>query len=508
MAHALLVLDIVGCNCLSSQSAKQNSSHKRSDIIRSSHLTLYPSMFLGVSGLKKAFGGLVVSILLGLTLLSCGGYNSNTNSSHASGIARRAFVSNPVFPTGTGAGVPVLEIVDTSLDALSGALVTLQTALSGSLNSAGMMEVSPKRDRTLVFSASDTKLGIVSNGSESLSSAVVLPAPTESFIWTDNATVFVAMPAAPVSGQSTSGAVLRLDMPSGSTSATIPVPGAHYLVPSPDGSKVLVFSDNSDSVTLISPALLGSSASSLVSTCGATQVAVCTLSAGFSRPVGAVFDTSSTTAYVLNCGAQCGGTNAGACLSFTSCTSVSVLDMTQNPPVSTNSVAVPAATTALLQGNNLYVAGTPAQAPDNNCNGVTPTTAATTCGRLTVINVQSLTATSVAITDGYHNHMAITSNGLLFIGSHNCTNINVSGEVRGCLTIANVTSSGVTASAIIAPSDNGDVTGLAPVSGRNVVYVCEGGNLRVYDTTTSKLENLVTPPDIVGQAVDVKMVDF
>ncbi len=46
---------------------------------------------------------------------------------------------------------------------------------------------------------------------------------------------------------------------------------------------------------------------------------------------------------------------------------------------------------------------------------------------------------AVVITDGYHDRMDITTNGQVFIGSHDCTNIgNVSfpsGEVRGCLSI-------------------------------------------------------------------------
>lgn len=386
------------------------------------------------------------------------------------------------------------------------------------------MVVSPKRDRTLVFSSPDNKLGVVNNGSESLGTAIALPGATESFLWTDNATVFAAVPAAPISGLN-AGAVLRFDIPSGNTTATIPIPGAHFIVASPDGSKILAFSDNSDAVVLITPSLLGTASSSPIPpipTCGIVQTAVCTIPPTcnsctivptFDRPVGAVFNPSSSTAYVLNCGPQCGGTGVGACPGFTSCTSVAVLDVTQSPPAVVNTVAVPAATTGLLQGNSLFVAGTPALAADNSCSGVTPATAATTCGRLTLINTQTQSAASVAITDGYHTRMAITPNGQLFVGSRNCTNINISGgEVRGCLTIANVSSGSVAPSAVIAPpNDNGDVTGIEPITNRTVVYVCEGGKLRIYDTTTDKLEVFqtnVTPPIVVGQAVDVKMADF
>jgi hypothetical protein len=61
---------------------------------------------------------------------------------------------------------------------------------------------------------------------------------------------------------------------------------------------------------------------------------------------------------------------------------------------------------------------------------------------------------------------------------------------------------------VIAPPDNGNVTGIAPIPNRSVVYVCEGGKLRIYDTTTDQLEHLTAAPSIAGQAVDVKAVDF
>lgn len=441
-------------------------------------------------------------------LLSCNSYNPNNGTPLPSGNFRRVFVSDPVFPTGAGSGSPVLAVVDGSQDILA-STITLQTLLSGSMQSAGMMAMSPKRDRTLVFSAPDNKLGIVDNGTQSLGSAVALPGATESFSWIDNSTAMVAVPSAPPPGLGQpAGVVLELGIPAGNTIASIPVPGAHYVVPSPDGSKALVFSDNSNALTLITRALIGSNQSSTVQACGPSQTAACTLP-GFDRPVGAVFDRSGSTAYVLNCGPQCGGTGVGACLTFTLCTSVSIVDLTQNPPAVVNSVPVPAATVALLQGSSLYVAGTPTLASDNNCSGVTPATAATICGRLSLINIQSFTVSSVPITDGYHTRLALTADGQLFVGSRNCTSIDLSGgEVRGCLTIANVSSGSLASANMIAPPDNGDVTGIEPITSRNVVYVCEGGKLRVYDTTTDQLENLEFPPQITGQAVDVKMADF
>jgi hypothetical protein len=118
---------------------------------------------------------------------------------------------------------------------------------------------------------------------------------------------------------------------------------------------------------------------------------------------------------------------------------------------------------------------------------------------------------SVAITDGYHDRIDMSVNGQLFIGSHTCSNVgNVNaaqGEVRGCLSIFNTTNAGV-----VIPPDNGDVTGLQSFTSRDVEYVAEGGQLRVYDTTKDILliNNFVVTGTIgvAGQIVDVKAADF
>jgi hypothetical protein len=200
----------------------------------------------------------------------------------------------------------------------------------------------------------------------------------------------------------------------------------------------------------------------------------------------------------LNCGPQCHGAQPA---------SVAVFDLGSS--TITQIIPVDAATMALLNGSTLYVAGTP---PTNNdCSG--QTTAATVCGRLDVIDLGSGTVTATAkITNGYHDRMDLTTNGQIFIGSHDCTtigNVNNPGnnEVRGCLSIYRTTDGSV-----IIPPDNGDVTGLQGFTTRDVEYVAEGGQLRVYDIRVDKLLiNDFVPQgtiDIVGNVVDVKAIDF
>ena len=73
-------------------------------------------------------------------------------------------------------------------------------------------------------------------------------------------------------------------------------------------------------------------------------------------------------------------------------------------------------------------------------------------------------------------------------------------EVRGCLSIFDTKTSDVHL-----PPVNGDVTSLQPIPMRNVVYVVQAGELQIYDTTTDTLQSRQV--DILGQAIDVKVVD-
>jgi hypothetical protein len=303
------------------------------------------------------------------------------------------------------------------------------------------------------------------------------------FIGIDNVTAYAAVPTATILGQAP-GAVVVMNLTSGSVTATIPVVGAQYVVGSPDGTNVLVFSNNSDNVTVIATALIGTYTDPRTVVTGTAQ-------SHFDRPVWAIF-RNNTTAYIFNCGPQCGGVAAG----------VTTFTLGNTAPGPTTPVG--AATYGLLDGNTLYVAGTP---PHTACAGGT---AAPTCGTLNILNANSLAVTNsqpILITDGYHDRMQMGANGKLFIGSKGCYSLNVfGGEIRGCLSIFNTASSEV-----VVPAQAGDVTGIQPVPGQTpeVVYVCQGGSFLIFDTTTDQL--LVQPngqvTDIVGQSYDVKLVD-
>jgi hypothetical protein len=441
-------------------------------------------MLFGVPGLKRIFLSIFVLIAASVTIISCGSSKPSSTTHKPSGLKFRVFISNPLFPSGTGINLPVLNIVDASRDVLS---TSFLVSLAGASVQPGLMAVSSNLKFTLVYSPSGNSVTVVDNANETVAlPAIPLPGFTESIAINPSATTaYAAVPAAPVLGEAP-GAVEVLNLQRGSIVASIPVPGAHFVISSPDGNHVLVFSDNSDMVTVITTILIGTS------TDPRSYVT------GFDRPVWGIF-TGNATAYVLDCGLQCGGKAAG----------VSVLDVGASTNMSTTSVS--AATYGLLNGSTLYVAGTPPPNPPgtNTCTGTT--TAATTCGRLSVLDTSSMTVTgSAVITDGYHDRMQLSQNGQLYIGSHSCTNINVpGGEVRGCLSIFNTNSPGV-----VVPPNNGDVTGIQQISGRDIVYVVQNAALAIYDTDTNKLQvttgntqNNNGQVNIVGQLFDVKLVD-
>lgn len=401
----------------------------------------------------------------------------NPSGQQTSGLPFRAFVSNPLHPLPSGGGGPVLNIIDATHDLQSAFLV----GLSG-IQGPGLMTESPNLAFTMVFDSGSTSITLVENARESAAvgssgmnlPSATIPGPTESMvIGADNGTAYIAVPTAPqVNPQGPPGGIIVLSLSAASIFANVPVPSARYVTISHNGNRVLAFGDNSTNTVVIAPSLIGTNADPR------------TFVGGFDNPVWGVFTSDDTTAYIFNCGSECGGTAA----------SISVLDLTTNTVTAT--VPVPAATYGMLNGNTLYVAGTP---PGNPCPSGSVVAA---CGVLTTMDVSTgipIVTNSVAIADGYHNRMELASNGRVYVGSKGCT---AALGLRGCLSIFNAATT-----TVVVPPAQGNVTGIAPVTGRDVVYVCEGGVFYVYSTTTDQLETLTTPLVITGMAVDVKIVD-
>lgn len=440
-------------------------------------------MSLGACRLKKAILVMVVGLWASLSLISCG---SRKKSSAPSGLLERVLASQGVSSATTFGG---LVLVDAYYNVLT------PRPDIGAGSSPGLMAITPSRNIVAAFDSSSNTVYAADTTREADIGNVRLAGPTLSMVLPTSAGIgYAAVPAAAFNGFSFVGAVQVMNFAGGGIATSIAVPNAQTVVSNSTGTQLLVLSNDSNSVTVLSPA----AAVPPVDTSCLTNPpnAVCTIIPGFDRPVYAI--VNGNTAYILNCGPQCGGTQA----------SVMIFDL---PSLTvTNTIPVDAATWGLLNGSTLYVAGT---SPSNNaCTG--QTTAAKTCGRLDIIDLSAGKVTgSAVITDGYHWRMDLNPLGQLFIGSHDCTNIgNVNnpngGEVRGCLSIFRTSDNSV-----LIPPDNGDVNGIQSFNTRPWEYVAQGGALRVYAIPQDVL--YINPDllpqgtiNIVGYVGDVKAIDF
>lgn len=222
--------------------------------------------------------------------------------------------------------------------------------------------------------------------------------------------------------------------------------------------------------------------------------------ATFDNPIKAVFSPDGSTAYVLDCGPECGGTTAGV-------TTIPLTNNTLNSNtslakgialVAQSNIAVPGGTTnALFNGNGLYLAGQQLQ-PDGLFQGF-----------LSILNTQTGQVTGAyPISDGTHNKMAFGDENTLWIGSVQCLSGETyknaqatGGTAYGCLTMFNTSTNTTTLDAY-----KGDATGIAPVLGLNKVYTTEGGQVYIYNSADmSERDN--SNVTVTGTAVDVAYMD-
>jgi len=439
-------------------------------------------MSLGACRLKRSILVFMVELCACLSFIGC---SSTGKKSPPSGLPHRVLASQGVTSTSTFGG---LVLIDGNYDIIP------RIAPLGAGSNPGLMAVSPTLNIAAAFDSSSNTVFAVDTTKEAALGNVHLRGPTYSMVIpTSTPFGYAAVPSATINGFSFSGALEVMNFAGGGLTTSIAVINAQTVISNSNGTQVLVFSNDSNSITTLTP---GAAVPPVDTSCLTNPPnAVCTIVPGFDRPVYGIIN--GNTAYILNCGPQCGGVQA----------SVMVFDL---PSLTiTQTIPVDAATWAFLKGSTLYVAGT---SPTNHaCTG--QKTAATICGRLDIVDLSSGTVTGTAvITDGYHWRMDLTTDGQLFIGSHDCTNIgnvnNPSGEVRGCLSIYRTADKSV-----FFPPDNGDVNGLQGFTTRLVEYVAEGGALRVYDIPQDTLHiNTDLLPqgtiDIIGYVGDVKAIDF
>jgi hypothetical protein len=415
---------------------------------------------IAVSGDRtKRIAVLVPAILTILTLVACGGTNSPTSST--SGAKNRAFITNTFSGN--------LQIVDTQNDTTP---LTAQT-----VNSAGQVVPgqpvtisvatdvtfeleSPDLTVTMVYDPSTRAMWFVTNSTEVATGDIAISSSTGMAIFSPDSTlVYVPEPNLSITGQGKLGGVEVLTRSSSSITAQYSVPSARYVAVSPNGQTLFVFADNSDSVFLIN-----------VTATSPTVTEV----PGFARPVNAFFSSDGNTAYVINCGPECGSGNPA---------SVAAFDIASQAITST--VPVGGASVGFLNGTTLYVAGSPV-----------PPGTTSTYDSINVSNMTRNTTNSVAIGDGFHTTMALASNNKLYIGASSCSN-----TTTGCLSVVDVGSN--TAAAPLPP--RGAITSLLAIKNRNVMYTIEGGFLHIYDTTNDQLQG--TQINFTGALYGIVQVD-
>jgi hypothetical protein len=221
----------------------------------------------------------------------------------------------------------------------------------------------------------------------------------------------------------------------------------------------------------------------------------------FDRPLKAVFSSDGSTAYVLNCGPECGGNQAGVVA--VSLTAGAFNTGVSGPtalalPAPTSAVAIPGGVTDALQnGTLLYLSGQQLQ-PDGF-----------QAGFLTVLDLSTNTIDGTySISDGTHTKMILADDNTLWIGSQNCEegeryHQSQSGAsvALGCLTLFNTGNNSV-----FVDSYKGDLTGVTAVTGLHKIYVAEGGQVHIYNTPDGSERNNFNVT-VTGTASDVAYMD-
>ena len=249
----------------------------------------------------------------------------------------------------------------------------------------------------------------------------------------------------------------------------------------------------------------------------------------FDHPMGAYFSADGTTAFVLNCGPECGGTASSVTYLQPGTLEYNKIPTTV-PDASAflNQVLVPGGVTdALSDGVTLYVSGQQLQ-PDGLF-----------AGNLTTIALSTNTVTGkYSISDGNHSKMLFGDNNTLWIGSQYCAtgeraalaaqqlaanqpttqsaNYNCLTRFdRGALTVSiipAVTQGGTSPVSVPYPNTNqnqyyyGDLTGLCWVQGLNKMYTAYGGQVHIFSTVDgSEINNKNVI--VQGTALDVAYLD-
>jgi hypothetical protein len=385
----------------------------------------------------------------------------------------------------------------------------------------------PEEQTGAIYNSGDGSLSLVSYAKESGSGSVSGSGAASIFVTRNLAYAFAA---------DQSNHVLTVSQVSGGGSLPLGLPGVYRVSVNPGGTMALAFVKNSNyayyPVQLTTAQTLAYSGgpttwpkaaidcepqstpiwclyqvqspdNHYVDGAGFTQYYGAPLT--FDRPIKAVFSNDGSTAYVLNCGPECGGTKAG----FTTLPVSPVLFplgqasglLPTQSALNASTLAIPGgASNALVVGTTMYVVGQQ-QMPDGFWGG-----------QLTTVTLPTTTAPAsasapVSVSDGFPggpSRIIEADDDTLWIAMTKCNNGERANNNQpyGCLTMYNTSTGTVT----MLESYKGDATGVAAVLGLNKVYTAEGGQVYIYSTKDgTTLDNQYVT--VTGVASDVAYLD-
>lgn len=228
----------------------------------------------------------------------------------------------------------------------------------------------------------------------------------------------------------------------------------------------------------------------------------------FDRPVKAMFSSDGSTIYVLNCGPECGGTASS--VTVLPAAPLIVQSGQQSGQLPTTAAlaklttAIPGgASNALINSTTMYLMG---QQPHDD---------GLFAGNVSVVDLSGSApgnslpapASVTPVSDGapgQPTRMILADDNTLWLGTIRCTQGErfATGAPYGCLTMFNTSTNTVT---MLEPFQ-GDLTGIAAVTGLHKVYVAQGGQVYIYSTKDgSAINNFYVT--VNGTAYDVAYMD-
>ncbi|WP_263410173.1 hypothetical protein [Terriglobus tenax] len=380
----------------------------------------------------------------------------------------------------------------------------------------------PEQVTGFVYSQGDGSLAAINYGTEQSSGAAATLSNLSSVpdgikVSTDLSTVYSAQEAA--------GQLQMVIRGSTQTSYSFNLPNVNRVFVNQGNTVVLATRRNSDSIYRLVKLNSNQAAPPGAVDCQPYQLpayCIVQVSGSFDRPTGVYFSNDGSQGYVLNCGAECGGTTASVSfLNLSNLTIYNIPTVTPEPNYVAQTVPVPGGVTAaLVGGSTLYLSGQQLLSDGY------------WTGNLSTIDLTTKTVTGkYSISDGSHTKMLFGDDNTLWIGSQKCA----TGERAYQSSLGNATQAANyncltrfdrSANTVqIVPSVNknagttvkypnqdynqyyyGDLTGLCWVQSLHKMYTAYGGQIHAFNTADgSEINN--SQITIQGTVLDVAFMD-